>query len=725
MVKMAQPFAMRYPLVLGQGNFGSLDGDAPAAMRYTEAKMSALADELLHDLEKETVSWQPNYDGRHREPVVLPAALPNLLLNGTLGIAVGMATNIPPHNLTEVVSATVHLIDNPDADTEDLLTFIKGPDFPTGGVIFDKKAIHHAYASGKGGIVVRGEAEIVEGDGSRRGTSQIVISSIPFRVNKADLVEKIADLVRLKKVDGVRGLRDESSADVRIVIDLKGNAHPQKVLNALYKHTQLEDTFHLNVVALDDGVPQTLSLKGVLEAFIAHRAEVVRKRTEFDLAKAKDREHILLGLATALDHIDAVVTLIKKASSVEEAHASLISRFKLSDLQAGAILEMKLQKLAGLERKKIIDELKDIQRRITELTTLLASKQKMLGVIKDELHAASSAHGDERRTKVVARGVTTLSAEDLIPDEESLLVLTEGGYIKRTNPSEYRTQKRGGVGVIDMNTKDEDFVTTFLTARTHSDLLFFTDRGKVYQIKMYDVPEGRRATKGKSIMNFLSLAADEHVTSVLAVPKGTKDETRSLFMVTKHALAKRVAAAHFAEVRRSGIVAMKLKGDDELVSAQFLSDNGTIVVVTERGKAIRFKHTDIRTMGRTAGGVRAIKLGRGDSVASASVVSASDKSAALLVITEKGYGKKTPIKEYKVQKRGGGGIKAANVSDKTGLLIRAHVVAEDETELAAISKKGQVVRVALGEVPTQGRATQGVRVMKLRAGDGIASLVCL
>lgn len=722
LTKLAQDFSMRYPLVIGQGNFGSLDGDAPAAARYTEAKMSALSVLLLADIEKETVNFRSNYEGTRTEPVVLPAAVPNLLLNGTLGIAVGMATNIPPHNLREVIDATVHLIDNPDADTEDLLQFVKGPDFPIGGVIYDKKAIHQAYANGKGGIVCRGQAEIVEVE---RGGHQIVISSLPFRVNKADLVAKIADLVRAKKIDGVKGLRDESSDDVRVVVDLKNTAHPQKVLNSLYKHTQLEDTFHLNMVALSEGVPQTMSLKDMLAAFVTHRAEVIKRRTEFDLQKARDREHILLGLTTALDHIDEIVALIKKASDVETAHAGLRKKYKLSDKQATAILEMRLQKLAGLERKKIEDELKDIQKLIKELSALLKSKKKMLDVIKSELSDISDKHGDDRRTKVIAGAAGTLSTEDLIPDEESLLVLTAGGYIKRTNPREYRRQRRGGVGVIDINTKDEDFVTTFLTASTHSDLLFFTDRGKVYQCKMYDVPEGRRATKGKSVMNFLSLASDERVTSVLAMPKGVKKEARSLFMVTKHGMAKKVAAKHFADVRRSGLIAIKLKGDDELVSAQFLSGKDTVIVVTNGGKAIRFKQSEVRTMGRTAAGVRGIKLAKNDEVVAARVVDTKAEGAELLVITEKGYGKKTAIKEYKVQKRGGLGVKAANITDKTGRLIMAHTITEDVEEVVAISKKGQVVRIAIKEIPTQGRATQGVRIMKLREADGIASLVCL
>ena len=542
MVKMVQDFTMRYPLVLGQGNWGSIDGDGAAAHRYTEAKMTRLSSELLKDLEKETVEWRPNYDNTKKEPTVLPAAVPNLLLNGTLGIAVGMASNIPPHNLGEVVDATVHLIENKDAATEDLLQFVKGPDFPTGGVIYGEKDIHHAYANGKGGVVVRGEAEIVE---TKSGTFQIVITSIPYRVNKADLIMKIADLVREKKIDGIKGLRDESAKDIRIVIDLKGGSHPQSVLNFLYKHTGLEEAFHFNVVALVDGVPQTLSLKSILEEFVAHRQDVVRRRTEFDLKKAEDREHILIGLKKALDHIDEIIKLIKKSKDTAEAHKNLMQAFKFSDRQATAILDMKLQRLAGLERKKIEDELDAVQALIKELKEILGSVKKMLGIIKDELKAIKEKYSDPRRTKVVKHAAKNFSMEDTIPDEESVLVLTVGGYIKRTNPDEYRRQKRGGVGVVDLDTKEEDFVTTMLTASTHSDLLFFTDKGKTYQIKMYDIPEGRRATKGKSIMNFLSLSAEEKVTSILPMPKEVKGASLAVLMVTKNGTAKKVDAKSF------------------------------------------------------------------------------------------------------------------------------------------------------------------------------------
>lgn len=722
MVKMAQPFGYRYPLVIGQGNFGSIDGDNAAAMRYTEAKMSKLSGELMQDIEKETVDFRPNYDGTRKEPIVLPATVSNLLLNGTLGIAVGMATNIPPHNLGEVIDATIHLIDNPEATTKDLLKYVKGPDFPVGGIAFDKKDIEHAYANGRGGVVVRGHTDIVE---SKAGKPMIIITSLPFRVNKADLVAKIADLHKLKKIEGLKDLRDESTSDIRVVVELKSGAYPQKILNALYKYTQLEETFHYNMVGLVGGVPQTLALKSILEVSITHRQEVVKRRTKFELKKAEDRAHILQGLSKALDHIDKVIALIKKAKDVPTAHAGLMKTFKFSGRQATAILEMKLQKLAGLERKKIEDELDALQKLIKELKGLLSSPKKIFEVIKKEMSDIKDKYGDERRTKIMPGGVKGFSVEDIIPDEENVLVLTSGGYIKRTNPNEYKRQRRGGVGVVDLNTKDEDFVTTFLTASTHSDLLFFTDKGKAYQIKMYEVPEGKRATRGKSIMNFLSLASDERVTSVLAMPKGTSEDVRSLLMVTRNGLSKKVAAKSFADVRRSGLIAVKLKGDDELVAALFLSEGADIVVVTHAGKSIRFKQSDVRTMGRTASGVKAIGLSKGDYVVDAGVLDRNEKNAELLVITEKGYGKKTPLSEYKTQKRGGTGIKAVNATDKTGKLIRAHIVTDAVSEIVAISKKSQVVRTELKEIPSLGRSTQGVRIMKLRPGDSIASLVCL
>lgn len=723
MVKMAQDFSMRYPLVSGQGNFGNVDGDSAAAMRYTEAKMSKISSELLRDIEKETVDWRSNYDNTRKEPAVLPASVPNLLLNGTLGIAVGMATNIPPHNLGEVLDATLALIDDKDASLEDLLKFIKGPDFPTGGIIYGEKDIHHAYANGRGGVVVRGEAEIVENSGN---SSSIIITSIPYRVNKADLIMNIADLVREKKIEGIKGLRDESTADMRIVIDLKNGSYPQNVLNYLFKHTQLEETFHFNVVALVAGVPQTLSLKSILQEFISHREIIVRRRTEFDLKKAEDREHILLGLKKALDAIDRIIKLIRGAKDVEEAHVNLRKEFKFSDRQATAILEMKLQKLAGLERKKIEQELKETQALIESLKELLSSVKKIREVITKELKEIKEKYSDVRKTRVVKSSPKDFSPEDVIPDTESVLVLTAGGYIKRTEPSEYKQQKRGGVGVVDLDTKEEDFVTHFLTTNTHSDLLFFSDKGKAYQIKMYEIPEGKRATRGKSIMNFLSLSAEEKVTSILAMPKEVKKSGLSLLMLTKGGIGKKVLGESFYDVRRSGLIAIGLDDNDELKSVHFVEKGDDAIVATAQGQSIRFKESDIRVMGRGAGGVRAIKLKKGDSLVGADVIKREYKEPAFLVISENGYGKKTDLSEYKTQKRGGSGIKTAKVTPKTGKLISSKVVVPNETEeIVAMSKKSQVIRVAIAEIPLLGRQTQGVRIMKLRDGDNLASAVCL
>lgn len=724
MVKLAQDFTSRYPLVLGQGNFGSVDGDSAAAMRYTEAKLSRVGAAMLSDLEKETVDWVPNYDGTQKEPSVLPAAAPNLLLNGGLGIAVGMATNIPPHNLREVVDAATHLIDNEDATTEDLLEFVKGPDFPLGGIAFNQADIKHAYTNGKGGVVVRGETEIVE---DKRGTS-IIITSIPFRVNKANLITRIAELVRDKKLEGIKDLRDESTADIRVVVELKGTAHPQSVLNNLFKYTELESTFHYNMVALVDGVPQTLSLKGMLEAYVAHRQNVVKRRTEYDLRKAEEREHILLGLSKALDHIDEVIKIIKASKDVPTASAALQKKFGFSERQTAAILAMRLQTLAGLERKKIEDELKEIQELIKKLKKILSSTKNILAVVREELVELAEKYGDDRRTKIVKGGVKNISVEDLVPDEESILVLTAGGYVKRTNPNEYKAQKRGGVGVVDIATKEEDVVTHFVKASAHSDLLFFTGYGKAYQLKMYELPEGRRATKGKSIMNFLALAADEKVTSVLAVPKGAARDALSVFFVTTEGVVKKVEAKNFADVRRSGIIAINLKGSDKLVAAHLAAEEDSVSIVTAAGQSIRFNAAEVRAMGRTAAGVRGMTVKKGDRIVSAEVVPAGVKGAALLVIMDKGYGKKTAMEEYKVQGRGGSGIKTAEVTAKTGSIIGAKVLTgaeESEEEIVVISKKGQVIRVSAGEIPSLSRATQGVRIMKMREGDSIASMVAL
>lgn len=725
MARLAQDFRMRYRLVDGQGNWGSIDGDAPAAYRYTEARMTPIAAEILRDIGKDTVDFKPNYDNRIEEPTVLPSVIPQLLVNGTIGIAVGMATDIPPHNLSEVIDATVYFADNEDATTEDLMKFIKGPDFPTGGIIFNKKDIHHAYATGRGGIVTRGEVEIVEGN---RGAFQIIVNSIPYQVNKSELIIKMAELVNEKRIEGIRDIRDESDKDgVRIAIDLKTSINPQNVLNNLYKHTDLEKTHHFNMLALVDGIqPQILTLKGILEQFIEHRKVVIVRRTKFDLNKAEERAHILEGLKNAIDKIDAIIKIIKASKDKEVAHAKLMEKFKFSDKQTTAILEMKLQALAGLERQKIEDELNEKLKLIKQLKALLADPKKILIVLKDELVEVKNKYGDERRTKIVERAAQIMSTEDLVPEEESVLVLTKSGYVKRSDPASFKSQKRGGTGVIDMNTKDEDFVSNFLTASTHDDLLFFTDKGKAYQTKMYEIPEGKRATKGKSIVNFLSVTADEKVTSVLVSPK-EKTKDQSLVMVTKNGVIKKVDALSFASVRRNGILAIKLHKGDELNFAHMVSKGEYIILATKKGQSIMFKESDVRAMGRTAGGVKAMKLSSGDEIIGADIIKPKekDKEQFLLTMSKKGFGKKTDVKNYRLQKRGGSGIKTSKVTDKTGHLMIARVINSEFDEIIAISQKGQVIRTALSGIPSLGRQTQGVRIMRLKDGDSIASMTCL
>jgi len=722
MVRLAQDFSMRYPLVAGQGNFGSIDGDSAAAMRYTEAKLARLSSEILRDIEKDTVDFIPNYDGTREEPVVMPSVVPNLLLNGAMGIAVGMATKIPPHNLGELMDALIYLIDNPEATTEDLMEFVKGPDFPTGGLAYNLNDIRHAYATGKGGVLTRGEAEILE---NKAGSFQIIIKSIPYQVNKAELIIKIADLVHEKKIEGIRDIRDESTKELRVVIDLKAGAQPQKILNALYKHTELETVFHYNLLMLVDGVPKLMPLEGILEEFLKHRQTVVVRRTKFDLQKAEERAHILEGLKKALDHIDAIIKLIKKSKDTLAAHANLMKEFKFSDLQATAILEMRLQKLAGLERQKIEDELKEKLALIKELKGILADPKKVLAIIKKEFEEIKAKYSDERKTRIIKGGVKEINVEDLVVEKEEVLVVTAGGYIKRTDPSEYRAQKRGGVGVVDVNMREEDFVTIFLTANTHDDLLFFTDKGKAYQIKMYDIAEGKRATRGKSAMNYLALSPEEKITSVLALPKESKAAKFSLMMLTHDGVAKKVSADSFKDVRRSGLLAIKLADDDELLAVRPVDKGDEIIMSSQLGQAIRFKETDIREMGRAAAGVRGMKLKKGDKVVGAEVVKKEMANGDYLVMSENGYGKRTKLKEYKIQKRGGSGIKTMSVTKKTGQLVAVHVIDGSEEEVFAISKMGQVIRTRINEISVLGRATQGVRVMKLREGDSLASLTCL
>lgn len=724
MVRMAQDFSLRYPLIQGQGNFGSIDGDSPAAMRYTESKMSAIASEMLKDIDKETVDFIPNYDGSKFEPVVLPAALPNLLLNGGVGIAVGMATNIPPHNLTETIDATLHLLAHPRATVEDLAEFVKGPDFPTGGIIFNKKDILQAYATGRGGVVNRGEAEIVE---KKNGDWQILINSIPYQVNKAELIIRMAELVHEKKLEGIRDMRDESDKEgLRIAIDLKRDAFPQKVLNNLYKHTDLEKTFHFNMIALVDGIqPVTLSLKSVLEEFIKHRRVVVERRARFDLARAQDREHILLGLKKALDHIDAIIKTIKSSDDKEQAHKNLVKKFDLSDKQAAAILEMRLSTLAGLERQKIEDELKEKQKLIKELKALLADPKRIDGVIKDEMEEVKKKYGDERKTRVVAGAAKIISNEDLVPEEETILILTQGGYAKRIKPEEYKVQKRGGKGVIGMATKEEDVAYEFISGNTHDDLLFFTDSGKVYQTKMYEIPEGTRQSKGKSIANFLSLSAEERATSVLPVPKLKKGEITFVALCTKQGIIKKVNSKDFEDVRRSGIKAINLEKGDTLRFARVVSAGEEIVLSSKFGQAVRFKEKDIRPMGRGAKGIRGMNLKKGDEIVGMDILEKDAKNLELLAISELGYGKKTKVTEYRLQKRGGSGTKTIKVTPKTGNLVSVQVVGDDVEEVVVISKKGQVIRAPLSQIPTLSRATQGVRIMKLDGGDKVASVAVI
>lgn len=726
MVRMAQDFSMRYPLVRGQGNFGSMDGDSAAAMRYTEAKLSAISEELLLDIDKDTVDFLPNYDGSQKEPQFLPAKLPNLLLNGGMGIAVGMSTNIPPHNLKELVLAVNHLIDNPEATVEDLMEFVKGPDFPTGGIIYDKRDILNAYATGKGGIVMRGRADVKE---DKNGSFQIIISELPYQVNKASLVEKIAELVKDKKLEGVKGLRDESDKDgVRIVVDLKRDSYPKKILNSLYKNTALQSTFHVNILALVDGIqPKVLTLKMVLEEYIKHRESVVRRRTEFELNKAKDRAHILEGLMIALNNIDAIIKTIKSSKDREEAKVNLIKQFKLSERQAIAILEMKLQSLANLEKLKIENELKEKLKLIKELEAILSSKTKIRGIIKDEIKELTDKFGDERRTQVVSHGVKSFNVEDLIPNEDTMVMMTVDGYIKRLEPDTFKVQARGGKGVIGLTTKEEDSVEFMFITQTHNDILFFTTKGRVFQLKAHEIPQASRTAKGTPIVNFLQLMNGEKITSVLPLDKIA--EYSYLFFATEQGLVKKVKIDSFSNVRRSGLIAIKIKNNDRLIWCKPTSGSDHISLITAKGQAIRFKEEEVRDMGRNASGVRGIKLKGGDIVVGMGIIK-TDKGVKrnyqIVTIMDKGYGKRTDLGLYKVQGRGGSGIRTAKVTDKTGKISNAFLLNKESMtgkDLIIISEKGQVIRLPFESVNELGRDTQGVRIMRFKdEGDKVASV---
>ncbi|HTK04537.1 MAG TPA: DNA gyrase subunit A [Candidatus Eisenbacteria bacterium] len=724
LVRMAQDFNMRHPLVHGQGNFGSMDGDGAAAMRYTECKLASIADTLLADIDKETVPFVPNYDGSHKEPSVLPAALPNLLLNGTVGIAVGMATNIPPHNLGELCDAIAYLIDNPDATVTDLMQFVKGPDFPTGGIIYDQRAIAQAYATGRGGIVMRAKTEIVE---RKDGQFNIIVTEVPYQVNKATLLEKIASLVQDKKLEGIRDLRDESNKEgVRVVIELKKDAYPKKILNQLFHHSQLQDTFHVNMLALVDGLqPRVLNLKSALEQFVDHRKDVVRKRTEFDLGKAKDRAHVLEGLKIALDNLDAVIKTIRASADKDEAKLNLIKKFKLSEIQAQAILDMRLQQLANLERKKIEDEYKEKLALIKELETILRSPKRILGIIQTETKALKDKYGNERRTQIVAHGIKDFSAEDLIPNEPTIVLITADGYIKRLPPDTFRTQERGGKGVAGVKTKEEDAVEHMFSTNTHADLLFFTSKGRVFQLKAYDVPPGSRTSKGQALVNFLQLAPGEKVSAVLST--GDLEDLKFLMMATRAGNVKKTAIEDFTAVRKSGLIAIKLKTDDVLEWVKPTSGKDELFIVTAEGQSIRFAEKDVRPMGRTAAGVRGIRLKNRDRVVGMDIVKPDDGKKSgfeLLVVTENGFGKRSGLEHYKTQGRGGSGIKTAHVTEKTGKIVMAIVMnAKEERDLLAVSDKGQVIRLPLQSISVLGRDTQGVRIMRFKEEkDGIASV---
>lgn len=723
LVRMAQDFSLRYPLVRGQGNFGSIDGDNAAAYRYTEAKLEAIAEQLLEDIERETVDFRPNFDGSTKEPTVLPARLPNLLLNGTLGIAVGMATNVPPHNLSEICDGIVALIDEPEITIDGLMRHVKGPDFPTGGIVYDVNEIKQAYATGKGGIVMRAKTDIVE---EKSGQFRIIVTEIPYQVNKATLIERIAELVQEKKIEGIRDLRDESNKDgIRIVIELKKDAYPKKVLNHLFKMSQLQETFHVNMLALVDGIqPRVLTLKNILEEYVKHRQSVVRRRTEYDLARAKERAHILEGLRIALLKIDEVIATIKKSKDKDEAKENLVKKFKLSEIQATAILEMRLQQLANLERLKVEQEYQEKLDLIKELESILKSVKKMLDIIKKDVLELKEKYGDDRRTQIVKTPVGEFSVEDLIPEEPTVVMLTADGYVKRVPPDTFRTQGRGGKGVAGLTTKEEDQVEHLFSTTTHADLLFFTTRGRVFLLKAYDVPQGSRTAKGQAIVNFLQLAPGEKVATVL--PLNDMEGSKFLVMVTDQGTIKKTALEDFANVRRSGLIAINLKEGDDLKWVKPSSGSDEIVLVTRNGQAIRFKESDVRAMGRVAAGVRGIKLKKNDSVVGMDVIVPSlvkKGHLELFTVAENGLGKRTNLTEYKVQKRGGSGIRTMKVTGKTGSVIGAYVSSSDEEyDLIVISKKGIVIRVAYKSVPSLGRDTQGVRIMRFKEeGDLVSS----
>jgi len=706
---------MRYPLVLGQGNFGSQDDDPPAAMRYTEAKMATIADELLRDIDKGTVDFKPNYDNQAKEPTVLPARLPNLLLNGSTGIAVGMATNIPPHNLNEVCNGIIHLIDQPDATTEDLSRIVRGPDFPTGGIIQGREGIRNTYANGRGRIVVRARTHIEE---TERGRMSIIVTELPYQVNKAELVKKIAELARDRKIDGISEVRDESDRrGMRMLMELKRDATPESILNSLYKYTAMQSAFNANMLALVDQQPRTLTLKAFLQHYINHREIVLTRRTRYELAKAEARKHILEGLKIALDNLDMVINTIRQSQSTPMALVNLQQQFHFSEEQGKAILDMRLGQLAALERDKVEEELRDVLKHIDYYLMLLGDINEIRKLIKEDLRDLQTKYGDARRTDLGEAEASEFKDEDLIPNEEVVVTLTEKGYIKRLPSNTYRAQRRGGKGITGMVTREDDTVRHLLVAHSHDGLLFFTDRGRVFQLKVYELPDTSRTAKGEHLINLIAFAQRERVTAVVYVPKGVSRDY--MIVATKKGEVKKTAMDEFEVVRRQGLIAMDLEEDDELIGAKLAHADDDVLLITAQGQAIRFTVAELRSASRTSGGVRGIRLAKGDTVISLNL---TPKDSELLVVTEHGYGKCTPIDEYPTHGRGGGGVITSKVTDKTGLVATARIITDQDNDLMIISAGGVVIRMDVSSIIRGGRATQGRRMMNLAEGDTVVAV---
>ncbi|OEF99633.1 DNA gyrase subunit A [Vulcanibacillus modesticaldus] len=713
MVRMAQDFSYRYMLVDGHGNFGSVDGDSAAAMRYTEARMSKISGELLRDIKKETIDFGDNYDGSEKEPLVLPARFPNILVNGASGIAVGMATNIPPHQLGEIIDGVIKVIDDPEVKIEDLMGIVKGPDFPTGGLILGKEGIRKAYTTGKGSIIIRAKSHIEE---MNNGKSRIIISEIPYQVNKARLIEKIAELVRDKKIEGITDLRDESDRNgMRIVIELRRDVNANVILNNLYKLTSLQTSFGINMLALVDGQPKVLNLKEILVNYLKHQKEVIRRRTEFDLRKAEDRAHILEGLRIALDHLDAVISLIRSSRTTEEAKNGLISQFKLTDIQAQAILDMRLQRLTGLEREKIENEYQELRTKIAELKGILADEQKILSIIKDELLEIKGKYNDIRRTKITV-DQDNIDDEDLIPEEEVVVMLTYQGYVKRLPISTYKSQKRGGKGVTGMGTKEDDFVQHLFITSSHNYIMFFTNTGKVYRLKAYEIPELSRTAKGTPIINLIQIEKGERINAVFPVKEYTSNHY--LTFVTALGIVKKSRLSEYENIRKGGIIAINLKQNDELIGVRLTDGNQDIILGTKLGQSIRFSEKDVRTMGRSATGVKGIDLTEDDLVIGMDTIE-DDKS--VLVVTSKGYGKRTPANEYRVQTRGGKGIKTLNVTKKTGYVVGLRIVSEND-DIMIVTASAMVIRLNTKNITSMGRYTQGVRLISINDDDTVTTV---